>query len=47
MVLVVVGGVAGVFLFRWRRSSLKRCPYCAEFVRRDAKVCRYCGREIG
>jgi DNA-directed RNA polymerase subunit RPC12/RpoP/uncharacterized membrane protein YeaQ/YmgE (transglycosylase-associated protein family) len=22
------------------------CPYCAEMIMRDAKVCRFCGREV-
>ena len=24
----------------------KKCPFCAEFVKREAKVCKHCGRDL-
>jgi len=26
-------------------AGAKKCPFCSEIIKKDAKVCRYCGRE--
>jgi hypothetical protein len=26
--------------------EMKECPFCAEKIKRNAKVCRFCGKEI-
>ncbi|MEM5389597.1 MULTISPECIES: zinc ribbon domain-containing protein [Paraburkholderia] len=27
-------------------DGMKKCRHCAEFIKQDANVCRYCGRDV-
>ena len=31
---------------RLRTGALIKCPFCAELIKNEARVCRYCGRKI-
>src|SRR5437660_8238121 len=39
-------GPIGWLLAALLTGNLRKCPFCAESVKPDAVVCRYCGREL-
>lgn len=42
--LVAIGLAA--FLFALRRAKLKKCRFCSEWIKPEATVCRFCGRDL-
>jgi len=39
-------GIA-IVLFLPTHVPRRKCPYCAELIAEEAKICRYCNRELG
>lgn len=44
--LVVQPGTANLEQAQLNSGETKRCPHCAELIKMEAVVCRYCGRDL-
>jgi hypothetical protein len=44
--LISLGTSANKDELRKRSGDTKQCPYCAEYVKKEAIVCKHCGRRI-
>lgn len=46
VIIIVFAFIVFAYKRKQQKASLKGCPFCAELIKREAVVCRYCQREI-
>jgi hypothetical protein len=46
MMISFLLGPVGWLIAAVYSGNLRKCPFCSEHIKPDAKVCRYCGRDL-
>jgi hypothetical protein len=44
--LIMKTDVRAIEASRLAAGDSRKCPFCAEIIKREAVVCRYCGRDL-